>query len=236
MTPTLTVGVTAFNSGTSPKTVASSWVAGDLFVVFGVMVNNQTSPSDILTTPTVSGLSGTGLTFASIDLDINEASGTHCWGSSWQASATGTGSGNIQTTNGTTDHWGIMVVKADAGTHNGIGAHGNPNNTALTQSVSVVGPDSALGMLIGDWGAGAPAGFSFTPAGATTRQTGTQDAGQYTYYGGTWAGQGAGSTSYGLTGITASGQPYTKIFVEIKGVALPPTGPFAMLRPAVVAP
>lgn len=207
MTPTLTVSQSTWNATTTPRTATASWGAGDLVIVLGLMGDNSTNCQ--LLTPTA-----TGLTFAGIDPDPNgSGTGTNCWAGSWSATAASAGSGSISVArNSNNTDFGFVVVVASG--HGGLGAHVKAEDTALTTSLTLAGPDSAVLFAAGDWGAGATTGHAYTPTGATD-QVATLVTGIYTVYCATWTGQAAGTRSYGLSGITSG--PYSKLLVEIKG-------------------
>ena len=214
MTPTLTIGQSAWNTSTG-KSVAASWNAGDYIFVLGMVENNDTQNLDLINTPTA-----TGLTFIPLDLDITEDTGSHCWGGSWYAVASGSGSGNISASlPGGVEHFGILVVVASGS--GGIGAHTRINDASQTTSVTLGGPNSAVLELIGDWSASSTSGHTYTPSGATDQVAFQDNAGgsHYTVYGATWTNKSAGTASYGVS-VSGSAM-YTKVIVEVKGTSAP---------------
>jgi hypothetical protein len=208
-TPTITTASSSYNTTGTSKTVAASWAAGDLVLVIGGVADSLASDGDSIATPTFSGG-----TFAAVDTDVT--TGNHCWGSSWKCVPASAGSGNITATTTSGTYWGFSVIVIPASMHNNVGVHGNPNSTALTQSITVA-QGSMLVECLFDWGAGAPAGHTYTPAGASaiSGADGVTVSAQYTVYGGLWQNLSAGTASYGVSGITASGQPYTKVYLEV---------------------
>ncbi|MFA5004292.1 MAG: hypothetical protein WC498_03400 [Candidatus Saccharimonadales bacterium] len=210
MTPTLAASVTSFKTTTTPKTIAATWAAGDLLIVLGVTPSNVAGQT--ITTPTV-----TGLTFTPIDLE--DTTGGHCWTGSWQATATSSGSGNISADRGATvAAWGFALIIASAGTHSGVGVHTIATSTVQTAALTLAGPYSAVCELIGDSGTGTST-VTLVPSGGTQPAGGTGSlAATYTFITITWTNQAAGTTSYGVS-ATPSGGQYSKILVEIKGIA-----------------
>jgi hypothetical protein len=80
-------------SGVNETVAGVSWVAGDRVLVFGAVSSD--GAANQLATPTITGLSGTGLTFA-LDASVNNsATNTDTQVFQWTALATGTGSGTI---------------------------------------------------------------------------------------------------------------------------------------------
>lgn len=220
--PDFNYAVSAFNNTTSPKTIAITWNAGDLVLVLAM--NEANAAAGGFSTPTFSGG-----TFVAIDADTS-ATTTKCRGSSWQCTPAAGGSGNVSASDSTdgTRNWGFMVIVVAAGSHNGIGVHGNPSSSNVFVQSLTVAANSAVVALLGDFAATSPTGRAWTPSDRTEIVANTL-GGFYTWYGGAWNGQASGTRNYGITGITSTGL-VTRLYVEIKAAAVAGGTPLPALR------
>lgn len=201
-----------------------SWVAGDTVLVLGVTADQATT----LNTPTA-----TGLTFTALGLPVT--TGNSCWGQRWTAVAAAAGSGAVTgNAANTTVPWGIIAWSVSGS--DGVGQqHCLAGVNGLTQPVTTTDDHSSLHELIGDWGAAAVAGLTWTPTGQTQRQ-GSNFSPDYSVFAADWADQGtAGIASYGIAGITASGQNYTRVVVEMLGRVAAAPAATAVWEPSFVS-
>lgn len=220
--PTLTsYAETAWNStGTAKATSGSlSWANGDFIVALGGCESGGGGvPKFTMQAPTA-----TGLVFAAVTGAESGTSDSYCYANAWTATATAAGT---QTVSGHTSpagsfHWGLGVWAYSGSSGLGNKAvSGATANTAATISLVRGSGDSCVVGGGFDWGAVATTGYAFTPALGTAghdRQH-AQDSNRYSYYVADWGDQGAaGTTSYGITGVTVG--VFTKIMLEITGIA-----------------
>lgn len=212
---------TVWTGSTTPKSTSVggfnaagslSWSVGDRVYVIGVGADQS---GFSFNTPSTAGSNLGG--FASIAGPTTAASSTRV--QAWMATATGVGSGTIsQSVNGT-QVWGI-VAWAVAGS-DGVGNVATATATGSPETVSLVRSDDHALVLavVADWGAASPTGHTWSPSGQTEREATTFGT-DYTIYAADWGDQGtAGTTSYGVT-VTASGQNYSKIALEILGTTV----------------
>jgi hypothetical protein len=182
-----------------------TWGYGDIIVALAVTGDSTVS----LATPTA-----TGLAFENVGAAVTTANS--CWGQKWIATAGSAGSGAITAVpTPSTGDW-VLVAWVVSGS-SGVGNTAAAAATAQTISLTTLKDNSAVLEIVGDWGAGSPTGHTWTPSGSTERLA-QQDGSNLTVYCADWADRGtAGTTSYGIS-VTASGQNYTKIAVEMMGV------------------
>lgn len=209
-----TAGTFSDNGNINETVAGISWQAGDIVVVFGGTSNN--TAANQLATPTVTGGSGTGLTFTPIDSVNNDNANDGASVMMWTATAAGTGSGTIQS-----------VTSAPSGLHNGLGVFvmrgatglGTPvkfdNSAAKTFSLTRAQANShVIGMLV-DWNQAGDVTVTTTPAG--TVEFAEAEAGQADYFILSFGDQGAtGTTSYGIGSHTGT-VIMSGILVEVKG-------------------
>jgi hypothetical protein len=204
--------------GTKSTTVGGTgsgsltWVTGDIILVLGIGADTGVT----LGTPTATGLTFTQQTSSTIT--------SACTGYAWTATAASGGSGAIQVVPGRTnanDFWGIIAWVVHGS--DGIGTKSAGADTAQTISLATTQDNSAVFEVIGDWGTGSVAGHTWTPSGQTEREA-SQNGTAYTVYAADWADRGtAGTVSYGVS-VTASGQNYTKIAIEMLGTTASVSG------------
>lgn len=209
--PTLvsTSGSNWGDASATDTTGSLSWIASDKVIVVAMTADN----TNTLNVPTVTGLTGTGLTFTQL-LATNTVNS--CKGYIWTADAAGTGSGTIQATSssGGTPSNGIQAAVWRG--HGGLGAStSTATGSATTIALSGTGSDSGIMWAAGDWSATNDVIVSPSPAGGTQRQA-VFVTGQATFFAFDWVGV-AGNQSFGITGF--AGNPITKVVVEILGVA-----------------
>lgn len=195
------------DSGTSETSGAAlDWsAAGDLVVALGMTEDN---------TRTLSTPAATGLTFAAMSGSPTNTSSS-CKGYAWSATAAGSGSQTVTAaTDGGAAKRGISVWAW--GGSDGLGTPVVNVGTGKTVSVTVVGPDSTVVMILGDWDATSDVTFTTVPAGGTVREA-VSNAGTATFIVIEWTNQAAGTRSYGVdTDWTGTGT-ITKLAVEVKG-------------------
>src|SRR5690242_12218151 len=122
-----------------------------------------------LATPTVTGGTGTGLTFSAL-VGSPTSTASSCKGYGWRATAAGTGSGTLRTSVVSSDQAGGMIaLKAAAGTLGTVSALTTLTNTAKTVSVTRGGPNSVVAFAAGDWSANTDVTVDPSPAGGTQR-------------------------------------------------------------------
>lgn len=213
-------GASTFSdNGNVTNTVAGvSWATGDIVVVLGANSNNGIAAS--MATPTVTGLSGTGLTFAAIPggvVNNNTANDdTQCF--SWSATAAGAGSGTISGTASanTAERNGFVVFVCS-----GSDGLGTPvlldGSTAKTISLTRAQANSHVWLIMADWNQVGDVTVTATPTG-TVRLASAQ-AGQADFFVVSFGDQGAtGTTAYGIASHTGT-VDMSGIAIEIKGTA-----------------
>ena len=207
------VGNGAKSTGTSV-----SWQTGDRLVVLGI-ASSQTGSLPVPTT------TGSGVTFTA-DTPVTTASTD--WANTWTATAAANGSAAIDSTGETgSGAWG-MAVWVYRGS-DGFGNRAANGDTAKTISLSRSQADSAVIFGLGDTSGGATTGYAWTPTVDNEREV--QANANHSVYVGDWTDQvTAGTTSYGITGGTATGN-LAKIALEILGA----TAAAAGLDPAPTA-
>lgn len=215
--PTVTfIGVSDPADNTNSEAVgAASWVSGDEIIILG----GTEDQSFTMNTPTVTGLTGTGLTF-SAKTGLPTTTANSCKGYGWRAIATGTGSGTITVPSTAIGRHVALAWKVDAGTS--TGGSGTPavaTTTAKTVSLTRTGANSAVLTVLFDWSADTDVTVTSSPAGGTQRLAANIPPGIYTAFSFDWANEGAaGTTSYGVANASGTGT-LTKIAVEIPGTA-----------------
>lgn len=206
------------DSGNNNETASSSsWQSGDIVLVFGGISNNI---AVTLGTPTITGLSGTGLTF-SLAASVNVNSDNNdCVVYLWTATATGTGSGQITSaksgTNFPEGRNGLAVIVA-----RGSDGLGTPvtldGSTAKTISVTTTQANSIVAVFLADWNQVGDVTVTATPSG--TVQLATAQSGQADYFFVTTGDLGSiGTYACGIASHTGT-VDMTGIAVEIKGTA-----------------
>lgn len=199
---------------------ASSWQTGDIVLVFGAASDN--AAADQLGTPTVSGGSGTGLTF-SLLASVNNGSGSNdTQVYLWTATAAGNGSGQIASV--TTPGGGtpgnrrlgiaVMVYRGSDGLGTPVTIDGS---SAKTISVTRAQANSHIALMMADWNQVGDVTVDATPTG-TVRHASAQ-SGEADFFVCSFGDQGAtGTTSYGITNHTGT-VDMSGIAVEVKGTA-----------------
>lgn len=198
---------TASWSASGAQTIPSvSWSAGDLVVVVSLLANGASG--------SVADPTATGLTFAQVTgSPVGSGSGQGV-AQMWTATAAGNGSSTIGSMTNPVQWGGCCWVFSG---HGGAGTPATGADTAKTVSLTRAANNSLVCGGVTDWEA-ATVG-SLTPAGATARQV-SQEGSYQSVYAGDWPDQGsAGPASYGFSGGGGTTGPYSKIFVEIKGIA-----------------
>jgi len=197
-------------TGTGAKNITGvAWNAGDLIVVIaGTEVG--TSAAAAPTNANLSFAPGTAI----------GADSTHCWANTWTATAASSQTAQTIANAGILNEWGMAVwVFRGSG---GAGVRATDVTTALTVSLARGGANSLVVFGGFDFNAVATTGYSFTPTVAHDRQH-LQDGSFYSIYVADFGDQGgAGTTSYGIAGVTTG--TFSKIALEIKGLPdIPPS-------------
>jgi hypothetical protein len=165
--------------------------------------------------------------------------GSNCKIYAWTATAGSGGSGTISAsaTGGTMAN--IQAYQYSGST--GLGNATTPAVGTSTKTISLTraGANSAVVWFAGDWAALSTSGRATSPVGGTVDQA-TSDAGagagsQATMYAFHWDDQGgAGTTSYGVSGISGTNK-FTMGAIEIKGTAAAASLPSpVIIRQAVI--
>ena len=214
-------------TGSSKATGTVTWQSGDILVVLLGTADQGTNPTNLPT--------ATGLTFAAISGAACTAA-SDCYANAYSATAGSGGSSAVTspTMSGSLP-WGmaVWVWRGSTGLGN-VGSSTTTANNNLTQSLIRAGTNSTVCGGLFDWAAASASGYGWTPAVANDRQH-QQVSGQYTVYVADWGSQdGAGTTSYGITGVSGAG-PFARLFVEVKGSASVTPAPFYPRNQAVRA-
>jgi hypothetical protein len=221
--PTIAPFESVWTNSTTPKSVVvTDCEVGDfLFVLAG---GDDAASVTAVTVSTTAGSTGAWT-------ETFEDTVEHCWYEAGWAEVTGAGSVTVQMdATGAANPWGMYVVRARGS--DGLGDSG-VTTVSSTQVVSLtVAASSAVTFLSVDFSASA-VGSGWTPSAGVTLVERTA-TGNYTVHAAYWDDQAAGTRNYGHTG--GSGSEYECVALEILGSTVAPEGPFAMLRPAVVAP
>ncbi len=216
---------TTWNTVTSPKSTtvggtgsgSLSWNTGDYVYVIGMTADQST-------TLTVAGPASLNA-FTSIAGPIT--TGSSCWIRGWVAVANANGSGAITgTATGGASDWGLIAYLVDGTTSDGTGNVSAPAaSSTQTLSLNKAQSNSAVIMVIGDWGAGVggvgavPNPRNWTPSTTLTEREAFGVSGLYNGYAADWSDAGsAGSTTYGIS-VAASGSNYSRLAIEILGKA-----------------
>lgn len=206
-----------FNAQTTPRSTAATlaWNSGDLFIVMGGCADSGSGRN--LSTPSM-----TGLTFSLIGSALSGAS--HCWGAAWQATAGSSGSDDCGSSQGGTSiEWGLAVAQFRGAS--GVGGTASLQSDNFQVSNTNTGTNSMVVWYGFDWDASA-AGVTLTPSTNRTERTDEQvSPSTWSIYGGTWTGQSAGATTYGID--TNHGERLTQFAVEVLAAAEvgPPPAP-----------
>jgi hypothetical protein len=202
------------NAG-NEATGSVSWNSGDLVVVLGVTEDNTAT----LATPATAG---SGLSFAALSgFPSNVASSCKIYG--WSATASATSSGTITSTNAGALRKviAVWVVSGSDGVGNTAVSSSSDTTDPYTVSLVRAGNNSAVLMAAGDWAPISDTTTDPSPLTGSTQRIGDNDGlvgGIYNAYVADWADEGtAGTTSYGITGVT--GAKMTLGAVEVKGSA-----------------
>ena len=196
--------------GSRATSTSITWLTGDVIVALAGIESGYGSYSSVPT--------ATGLTFAAISGAVSGTSSSYCYANAWVATAAGGGTQAVTftETGPYISGFAVWVWRGSGGVGN-IAASGATANTALT--ISLV-RGSGNSCVVGggfDWGANVTTGYSFTPTATNQRQHAQEGTG-YTVYVADWGDQGtAGTTSYGVAGVTVGA--FTKVFIEVKGTA-----------------
>lgn len=207
------------DAGNTNETVAGvSWLADDWVFVLGSVSNNDAANQ--LATPTVTGLSGTGLTFSLVTSVNNSATVDGAQLFLWSAKAAGNGSGTIQSVS--TAPAGQRCCIAVYGYRNcrGIGTPVTLDSSAAkTVSLGRTLQGSHVIAMLVDWLAVGDVVVDATPTG--TVHLASAQAALSDFFALRWADQGApATTSYGVTNHTGT-VSFSAIAVEILGNADP---------------
>lgn len=219
----VTTAVSSWFSTTTPRSMAasSSWVNGDYVYVIGHGENSTLT----LGTPTITGLSGTSLTFSLID-SITTLGTEECSSYLWRAIATGTGSGTIQVNRATgSGMFGGRTIVISGGATGHVVLTATRSETAYNQAIS------AGDIVIwsgSDWNAtNPPTKVPLTATGTTTEHDevgNTNNYGVITY---SWTGStAAGTYDFGPALAASPTTPsYTNLRISQLGVVVTaPTG------------
>src|SRR5512146_2931512 len=205
----------SWTTGGSPKATAStvSWQTGDVVVV---IAGSDGTQNDNFGTPSVTNLTGTGLTFSD---KVDHQSNSDCAALLSIATAAGNGSGNISVSlaGDSSGHWGfgVWVWRGSTG-NNWTTQVTSQFSSTRTKAYTVAQADSAICWGVFDWAAENPL-QTITPTPTNTDER-TRLAGQYDAYAADLTDQSnTGSVSYGITN-TGSG-PFSIVIVEIRGTA-----------------
>jgi len=207
-----------FNDDPATDELSSSatWQTGDIVLVFGGCANN--GAANQLGTPTVSGGSGTGLTFSLLSSINNAAANDDTQLFLWSATAAGNGSGQIASvTTGT----GIGACGLSVVIYRGTDGLGTPvtldGSTAKTINVTTTQANSHVALMMADWNAVGDVTVTATPSG--TVRLAIAVAGQADFFTVTTADLGAiGTYACGIASHTGT-VDMSGIAVEVKGTA-----------------
>jgi hypothetical protein len=211
-------GETTWNAEGSPKSASAvSWLTGDQIVVLAATED---------ATATVGAANQLGLTFA--PGTAVGTSGSSCWVQSWTATAT-SDQASVQVaftctwTSGKVWGAGVWVFRGSDGFGARVPATNTHDQTHTIDLARTYGNSKVVGIMV-DWGAVATSGYAWTPAlGANGHdrhhEQVTVTAVRYSLYVADWDDQGtAGTTSYGIDGITSANE-WVKIALEVRGTA-----------------
>lgn len=203
-------------TGASKATASVSWQTNDVIAVLAAAEGF----SDVLTTPTA-----TGLTFTK-QQDITNGTNTRCAAFVAAAVAGSTSSSTVTVTNSGGGFWGfgVWVWRGSAG----IGTSSQQATTTKTKAQTNTGANG--GMIWGAFDFNADAAFTNgTPTPTNTRQN-AQSASHYTRGVFDLADQtSAGSVNYGFTGGGTTG-PFSIVILEIKNDGGGAVGQPTMMR------
>jgi hypothetical protein len=205
------------DAGNTTNTVAGvSWQAGDIVLVLAGNSNNTAAGR--IGTPTVTGLTGTGLTFGSIATVNDNGSNDDAQVYGWSATAAGTGSGTISSTSttpsGERNGIGVFVYRGSDGLGTPVTLDGS---SAKTISVTRVQANSHVVVILIDWNQVGDVTVTATPTG--TVRFAEAESGQADFFIVSFGDQGAtGTTAYGITNHTGT-VDMSGIAVEVKGTA-----------------
>jgi hypothetical protein len=212
-------------SGVNETVAGVSWVAGDRVLVFGAVSSD--GAANQLATPTITGLSGTGLTFA-LDASVNNsATNTDTQVFQWTALATGTGSGTVQSVN---TAGGSLRAVITVTVYRGCSGFGTPvaldASAAKVISIPRVRPNSAVAVMMADFNAVNDTVVDATPTG--TVRFAAFETGQATFFYVTFDDQGVpATTNYGITNHTGT-VDMSGLGVEAFGTATPEVNGFSI--------
>jgi hypothetical protein len=220
-----------YNTVTEPKTAGPfTLAAGDFLVVVAAFEDNRT-PTTLV--PTITTTGAAALTFTK----AQEVTTTSNCRVIVYYSQTVTVAGSYTVSEGESSsnvlNYGIdaWAVTASGGVGVSNSATGSASGPSLT--LSGVGANSAIFMVVGDWSATAVAtkAYRTTDAGAYTEQTAQNTDGNYSSYSGVYKDAGAAGTK--VVGMTAPNQTWAIAALEIlgtSGTTAPPNPLLRMLR------
>lgn len=207
-------GASAFNTSTTPRTVAISVTAGDRIVVMSIGENAKDGATN--TAPT-----GGGETYTQVaTLGVNDTTGRAI---AWTATAASTQSYSVSCVRpmvNTSMVWGCMVwVLRDS---DGFGAVGAPTVSSTSNSVTLTTTQANSGLCIAssDWNAvdGTTRTRRTINSSTGAEDTYFRDSARYTVYGHRYTDTGStGSVTGGYSAPT--GQASAIIAVEVKGTS-----------------
>lgn len=215
----VTSSASAFNTSTSPKTVASIAVqAGDLIAVSGGAENANTT----LGTPT-----STGLTFT-LRGSQTAGAGTQCSAYAWTAPIDTTATISVSCTATGGGVWGyeVSVWRGHGGVGNVFSGNSGTSSTAPSGALTTTGANSAVDLVCADWNASLTAP-TYRSIGDTPVQDSTFASGA-TYAIHCWHNPDGGAAGAKTVGISAPTMRWVMVGVEIlgatSGTAHPATG------------
>jgi hypothetical protein len=217
-----------YNTVTEPKTAGPfTLAAGDFLVVVAAFEDNRT-PTTLV--PTITTTGAAALTFTK----AQEVTTTSNCRVIVYYSQTVTVAGSYTVSEGESSsnvlNYGIdaWAVTASGGVGVSNSATGSASGPSLT--LSGVGANSAIFMVVGDWSATAVAtkAYRTTDAGAFTERTAQNTDGNYSSYSGVYADAGAAGAK--VIGMTAPNQTWAIAALEILGTSGTTAPPNPLLR------
>lgn len=208
-------GASTFSdTGNTTEQIAAAWQTGDRILVFGGVSDG--TAADQLATPTISGLTGTGLTFT-LNTAVNNPGSGDAQVYLWTAVAAGNGSGSIDSAStsgsGLRNGIGVYVMRASSGLGTAVVLDGS---TALTINLTRTGNNSHVLMMLVDFAQANDVVVTATPTG--TVDFAEAEAGQADFFCVSFGDQGAagGPTAYGIANHTGT-VDMSGIVIEVFG-------------------
>jgi hypothetical protein len=205
------------DAGNTNEVVAGvSWQTGDIVLALGGVGNN--AGANQLATPTVTGGTGTGLTFSLLASVNNNSAFDDAQVYVWSATAAGNGSGSIQSASSAgssrRNGIGIFVFRGTDGLGTPVALDGS---TAKTISLTRGGTNSHVVEILVDFNQVGDVVVDAAPSGAV--RFAEAEAGEADFFVLSWSDQGStGTTAYGLTNHTGS-VDMSGIAIEVLGTA-----------------